>query len=62
MVYLHVGTGAGYWARGSVLTSPGFLLLLLTLGNMEVAWRTFGESVAEAVVVGIEFLLWVHVR
>ena len=61
MGYLHVGPRAGYWAQGSVLTSPGFLRLLLTLGNTEVAWRTFSESVAEVVVIGIGFLVWVHV-
>ena len=61
MVYLHVGAGAGYWAQGSVLTSPRLLRLLLTLGIPVVAQGTFSEGVAKVVIVMVEFLTWVHV-
>ena len=61
MVYLHVGAGAGYWAQGSVLTSPGFLRLLLTLGITVVARRMFSESVAKVVIISFEFLAWVYI-
>ena len=45
-----------------MLTSPGFLQLLLTLGIMAVAQRTFMESLVKAIVTSVELISLVRVK
>ena len=50
----------GLLVRFRALAGPGFLLLLLALGNMVVARGTFSENMAKAAVVSVEFLSWIQ--
>ena len=59
--YLGSGSRASRLTEGLTLAGPGFLLLLLTLGNMVVARGTFSENMERAVIVSVKVLSWVHV-